>query len=135
MKKQHSVLEVLFPQVRAEVLRLLFAPPRKQRYVRELMQMSGLALSTIQQELRRLSALQLISSWSNRYHRFYRANRDHPLFRDLVHIVETSEKTPLLGRSAVHRQRKSRRRGRKQALPFAPDPATHWDLFSRRRKT
>jgi len=88
-KKQHSVLEVLFPQVRAEVLRLLFAPTRKEPYVRELMQMSGLALSTIQQELRRLAALQLISSWSNRYHRFYRANRDHPLFSDLVHIVET----------------------------------------------
>jgi len=132
-KKQHSVLEVLFPQVRAEVLRLLFAPPRKERYVRELMQMSGLALSTIQQELRRLAALQLINSRSNRYHRFYRANRDHALFFDLVHIVETSEKTPLLDRSAVHRQRKSRRRGRKKARPFAPDPATHWDLFSRHR--
>jgi predicted transcriptional regulator len=69
MKKQHTVLEVLFPQVRAEILRLLFTPPQKQRYVRELARMSGLTLSTVQEELRRLSALKLVKSWSNRFHR------------------------------------------------------------------
>ena len=100
MKKEHSILEVLFPQVRAEIVRLLFAPPQKERYVRELMSMSGLRLSTVQDELRKLNALQLVVSRSNRYHRFYRAPaaircRDHrqPVLR-VVHA-----KYPYGGRS------------------------------------
>src|SRR2546428_867671 len=104
MKKQHSVLEALFPQGRAEILRLLFAPPQKERYVRELMRMSGLTLCTVQDELRKLSALQLVTSRSNRYHRFYRANRDHSLFRAIAHIVETSDKTPRIEHDLLHRK-------------------------------
>jgi predicted transcriptional regulator len=105
MKKQRTVLEVLFSQVRAELLRLLFTPPHKERYVRELMRMSGLRLSTVQDELRKLSALQLVTSRSNRYHRFYRANPDHSLFR----------------------------RKKPRALPV--DRPMKWNLFSKRAKT
>jgi hypothetical protein len=94
MKKQRSVLEVLFPPARAEILRLPFVIPSRERYLRELMALSGLTLCSLQDELRKLSALRLVTSWSNGYHRFYRANRDHPIFRDVVHIVETSEKSP-----------------------------------------
>ena len=109
MKNQYTVLEVLFLRGRAELLRLLFARPQKEYYVRELMAASGLSLSAVQHALCKFSALQLVSSRSNRYHRFYRANRDHPLFPDLVHIVEVSEKTPRFERSVVHRRRKKRR--------------------------
>jgi len=135
MKKQHSVLEVLFPQVRAEILRLLFAPPQKERYVRELARMSGLTLSTVQEELRRLSALQLVSSRSNRFHRFYRANRQHPLFVDLMHIVEASERMPHLEHSAVHRLRNARPRRRNKGRPLPPDRPMKWNLFPRSRTT
>jgi hypothetical protein len=48
--------------------------------------LSGLALHTVQEELRKLSAVGLITSWSNGYHRFYRGNRDHPLFAPLRRI-------------------------------------------------
>ena len=44
MKAAPSVLDILFPKVRAEILRLLFSEPAQQRYVRELMVLSGLAL-------------------------------------------------------------------------------------------
>jgi hypothetical protein len=54
--------------------------------------MSGLALRTVQEELATLSALGLLTSWSNGYHRFYRANRDHPLFSHLLAIVQTSSR-------------------------------------------
>ncbi len=80
MKRPLTILEILFPRVRAEILRLLFSEPARQRYVRELMTMSGLALRTVQEELANLSAAGLITSWTNGYHRFYRANRDHKLF-------------------------------------------------------
>ena len=132
MKKQYTVLEVLFLRGRAELLRLLFASPQKEYYVRELMGASGLTLSAIQHGLRKFSALRLVTSRSNRYHRFYRANRDHPLFADLVHIVEISEKTPRFDRSAVHRQRNKRRPRKLAHLP--PDYPTNWHLFSKHRK-
>ena len=62
MKSELAVLDILFPRVRAELLRLLFAAPQKQRYVRELMRMSGLALSTVQDELRKLSAIRILKT-------------------------------------------------------------------------
>jgi len=111
MKKQRTVLEVLSPQVRAELLRLLFAAPQKEHYVRELMRMSGLRLSTVQDELRKLSALRLVTSRSNRYHRFYRANRNHSLFADLVHIVKNSEQASLISNSILYPTQSSGRRG------------------------
>src|SRR6266702_476291 len=94
LKKGRAILDVLFPTVRAELLRALFAVPQKQRYVRELRNLTGLALCTVQDELRKLSAIGLITTWSTGYHRYYRANRDHPLFTELVHIVEISERLP-----------------------------------------
>ena len=94
MKASSTLLDVLFPKVRAEILRLLFSEPARQRYVRELMAMSGLALRTVQEELATLTAAGLITSWSNGYHRFYRPNRDHPLFSALFRIVRMSAQLP-----------------------------------------
>ena len=134
MKKQRSVLEILFPPARAEILRLLFDRPPTELYVRELMGLSGLTLCAIQDELRKLTTLQLVTSWSNRYHRFYRANRSHQLFRHLLQIVENSEQTPRLSHYALHRQ-PARRPKRKKAGALPPDRPVRWDLFSMRRKT
>jgi hypothetical protein len=94
MKATLQALDLLFPKVRAEILRLLFSNATSQRYVRDLMTMSGLALSTVQEELATVSALGLVTSWSNGYHRFYRANRDHPLFPHLLAIVQMSARLP-----------------------------------------
>jgi hypothetical protein len=80
MKTQLEVLDLLFPKARAEILRLLFSGPKARRYVRELMLMSGPALRTVQEELATLTTIGLVVSWSNGYHRFYRANRAHPSF-------------------------------------------------------
>ena len=79
MKREVAVLDVLFPNVRATMLRLLFRTPPKQRYIRELMNLSGLALCTVQDELRKLSAVGLVTSWSNGYHRYYQASEQHPI--------------------------------------------------------
>jgi predicted transcriptional regulator len=100
---ERSVLEVLFPQVRARLLGLLFTAPPKERYVRELMGKSRLALHTVQDELRKLSAIGLVTSWSNGYHRFYRANRHHQLFPHLVRIVQVSAKLPNAKHEALRR--------------------------------
>jgi DNA-binding transcriptional ArsR family regulator len=107
MKAKLSALYLLFPKVRAEILRILLSKPRKQRYVRELMLMSGLALRTVQEELATLTVLGLVTSWSNGYHRFYRANRDHSLFPPLLAIVRESARLP---ESTVPAHRRKRRR-------------------------
>ena len=108
MKAPPAVLDILFPKVRAEILRLLFSDPTRQRYVRELMVMSRLALRTVQEELANLSAAGLLTSWSNGYHRFYRANRDHPLFSHLLRIVQTSARLPRVKKSPSRRRRDRR---------------------------
>lgn len=106
MNTKLPALDLLFPKVRAEILRLLFFDPKKQRYVRELTAMSGLALRTVQEELATLTAVGVITSWSNGYHRFYRANRAHPLFPSLLAIVQTSGR---LSHTTLPRHRQRRR--------------------------
>lgn len=80
-------MHALFPVVRAEVLQLLFTNPRQELYVRELSRLSFLSLQTVQDELAKLQAAQLILSRSNGYHRFYRANPKHPLYTTLRRMV------------------------------------------------
>ena len=109
MKAKLPALDFLFPKVRAEILRVLFSEPKKQRYVRELMVMSGLALRTVQEELATLTALGVVTSWSNGYHRFYRANRDHPLFAALLAIVRESARLPET-LAPAHRQHRRQKR-------------------------
>jgi hypothetical protein len=133
-----TALDVLFPRVRAELLRLLFLEPAQQRYVRELMNMSGLALHTIQDELRKLTAVGLIVTWSNGYHRFYRANQDHPLFGSLFHIVRGSAKLPLPKQRLLrqpHRRRPAKQRTGRRRVPLPKDWPGKWNLFSNRRRT
>ena len=132
------VLDVLFPEVRAKLLRLFFTTPPKERYVRELMNMSGLALHTVQDELRKLSAIGLLSSWSNGYHRFYRANRDHAMYPQLLRIVQLSETLPRTRPSALHRPRGRRApkgKSRRKPRPLPVDRPVNWNLFSRQAKT
>ena len=90
MKAQLEVLDSLFPKTRADILRLLFSGKKRQCYVRKLTILTGLALRTIQEELATMDAIGLVTSWSYGYHRFYRANRAHPLFANLCGIVQTS---------------------------------------------
>jgi predicted transcriptional regulator len=135
VKPGRAILDILFPEVRAKLLRLLFALPPKQRYVRELMCMSALALHTVQDELRKLSAIGLVTSWSNGYHRFYRANRAHPLFPELLRIVALSERLPLTKHSALRRQRQPRanRKSKGRRVPALPiDRLVKWHLFSKK---
>ncbi len=84
---QKTLLHGLFPVVRAEVLRLLFTNPGQELYVRELARLSFLTLQTVQDELAKLETAELISTRSNGYHRFYRANPKHPLYATLRRMV------------------------------------------------
>jgi hypothetical protein len=88
------LLHGLFPVVRAEVLRLLFTDRGNELYTRELARLSFLALRTVQDELAKLEAANLIVSRSNGYQRFYRANSKHPLYRTLRELVRKGTAQP-----------------------------------------
>jgi predicted nucleotidyltransferase len=82
-----KLLDVLFPQVRAEVLRLLFADESQELHLRELTRQSGLSLGTLQTEVEKLSAADLLLSRRDGNRRYFRANAVHPLFADLRQLV------------------------------------------------
>ena len=100
-----TLLHGLFPTVRAEVLRLLFTNPKQELYVRELARLSHLSLQTVQDELAKLEAAELISSRSNGYQRFYHVNAEHPLYVTLKNLVI---------RGALHRKPTARARGQRK---------------------
>ena len=139
VKSERAILRVLFPEVRAKLFQLLFSPPPEQYYVRELTNRTGLALHTVQDELRKLTAIGLLSSWSNGYHRFYRANRDHTLFRALTEIVQANARLPKTKHAALERPTRTRPRQKRtqgadgRRLPR--DLPIRWDLFSKRSQT
>ncbi len=133
-----ALLDVLFPRVRAEILRLLLSTPPKQYYVRELARMTGLALCTIQDELRKLSAVGIIVSSTRPQRRFYKANTDHPLFHELIRMVNLSERLPRTKHSVLYRKRKSSGRtkvARSKNIKLPPNRALNWRLFSRKKLT
>ena len=82
-----SLLTILFPQVRAEVLRLLFADADREVHVRDLERQSGLNVKTVQDELGKLTQADLVTNRRDGNRRYYRANASHPLFVDLQQIV------------------------------------------------
>ena len=82
-----SLLPILFPRVRAEVLRLLFADAARELHLRDLTRQSGLGLGTVQGELEKLSTADLVTSRRDGNRRYYRANASHPLFTNLQQLV------------------------------------------------
>ena len=82
-----SLLEILFPQVRAEVLRLLFAEEGRELHLRELTRQCGLSLGTLQTEVEKLRSADLLLSRRDGNRLYFRANAAHPLFPDLRQLV------------------------------------------------
>src|SRR5215217_2940804 len=79
------------PQSGQKCCRLLFMNRGQELYTRELARLSFLALRTVQDELAKLLAADLLVSRTNGYHRFYRANPKHPLYAALTEIVRIGE--------------------------------------------
>jgi len=126
VEHKSDALDLIFPTVRAKILRLLFARSSKRRYVSELSQLSGFALSTVQEELATLLAVGLLTSHTNGYHRFYVANSGHPLFPGLSDLVHKSARLPATDISQLRRvARKTGRRTKKSRRPRYPEPRSY----------
>lgn len=82
-----NVLHVIFPEVRAEIVRLLFADPEKELHLRELSRLSKLAIGTLQSEVKKLAEAELINARRDGNRLYYRANSAHPIFPELHRLA------------------------------------------------
>ena len=133
MKSPQTALGVLFPKAQAELLRWLCVHDNAGRYVRELSAVTGLALSTVQHELKKLQTLKLVTSWSNGYRRFYQINQRDHLAMALTRLVVFAEKIPVeraLG--ARGKRRGLRNKRRRRVLPIRADRLS-WGIFTRKK--
>jgi len=79
--------DILSSRARAEIFRLLFGACAHELHLRELERRSGLALGTVQQEVRKLEAMELLVSRRDGNRVYYSANTAHPLYGDIRSLV------------------------------------------------
>ncbi len=79
--------ELLSSRARAEVFRLFFGLSDTPLHLREIQRRAGLSLGTMQQELRKLKRLGLLSSRADGNRLSYQVNRGHPLYPEIHRLV------------------------------------------------
>ena len=79
--------DILSSRARAEIFRLLFGVSAQELHMRELERRSGLALGTVQQELKKLEGMELLVARKDGNRVYYSANTSHPLYQDIHSLV------------------------------------------------
>jgi len=79
--------DILSSRARAEIFRLLFGVSSQELHMRELERRSGLALGTVQQELKKLEGMELLVARKDGNRVYYSANTTHPLYEDIRSLV------------------------------------------------
>jgi DNA-binding transcriptional ArsR family regulator len=101
-----NTLAALFSsRVKAEVLRLLFGPAARELHLRELERQTKLSVSTVRQELKRLSHAGIVNIRRDGNRTYFSANKTHPVYsalRDLV--LKTGGLADVLRRALKHPQ-------------------------------
>lgn len=80
--------KLLTSNTRAEVMRILFNGQNKEHYLRDLEKLSYIKVNSLQKEVKYLSSLDLLKMRKDGNRIYYSANTEHPLYPDLVSIVE-----------------------------------------------
>src|SRR5438093_10435609 len=97
--------EVLASNVKAEVFRRLCGLDCGPLHLREIERRSGLAVATVQQELKRLTRLGVIEARPDGNRTYYVAREDHPLYPEIRGLVlKTSGLADLL-RDALKKEK------------------------------
>jgi predicted nucleotidyltransferase len=73
---------------RAEIMRILFDGMGNERYLREIEKMGQIGVNSIQKEIKHLLLMDLVKSRKDGNRIYYKANTQHPIYLDLVSIVE-----------------------------------------------
>lgn len=79
--------EILSSRIRSEIFRILFGVHDEALHLREIERRSGLAVGTVQGELKKLLNLDLIKKRRDGNRLYYQANKEHPLYPEIRNIV------------------------------------------------
>ena len=82
-----QLASALFGKTRRAVLALLLTHPQESFYLREIVRAAGLGQGSVQRELQRLTAAELLVRRRQGYQVFYQANRNSPIFKELKSLV------------------------------------------------
>ncbi len=97
--------QILSSRVRARIFGLLHDPGDQEYHLREIARRSGLALRTIQQDLKKLLKLDLVCARRDGNRLYFRANIDHPVFPEIQKLVQkTTGAIPLLRKALADRK-------------------------------
>ncbi len=79
--------EILSSNIRAEIFRNLFGVEKRSLHLREIERRTGFAVGTVQQEIKKLLRLDLITRIKDGNRSYYKANTDHPLYPEIRNLV------------------------------------------------
>jgi predicted nucleotidyltransferase len=77
----------LFPESRRAILGLLFSHPDEAFYLRQIVDLAGLAVGQTQRELKRLTVAGIIERSERGRHVYFRANEECPIYDELRGIM------------------------------------------------
>ena len=81
-------MAIFTSETRAEVLRLLFDGLGQEYYLRELERLTSTGIKSLQKEVKHLQSHELLKQRVDGNRTYYCANTEHPIFTDLVSMVE-----------------------------------------------
>ncbi len=79
--------EILSSRGRAEIFRMLFGVSDKPLHLRAIQRRSGLTIAPVQQEMRKLTRMELVTRRKDGNRVYYQANKSNPIYEDLHRIV------------------------------------------------
>jgi predicted nucleotidyltransferase len=79
--------EILSSNIRAEIFRNLFGVEKQSLHLREIERRTGFAVGTVQQEIKKLLRLDIITRIKDGNRSYYKANTDHRLYPDIRNLV------------------------------------------------
>ena len=82
-----SIAEALFTKTQQRVLGLLYGKPDKSFYTNEIVRMAAIGRGTVTRELEKLTSSGILNSSKEGNQQYYQANRDNPIFDELVAIA------------------------------------------------
>ena len=80
--------ELFTSNARAEVMRILFNGKAKEHYLREIEKNTDIQISSLQKEVKHLISIDLVKARKDGNRIYFKANIEHPIYSDLVSIVE-----------------------------------------------
>lgn len=84
----NSIGDALFTKTQQRLLALLYGQPEQSLYLNELVRLAQVGRGSVARELVKFTDSGLVTMTRQGNQNHYQANRDNPIFHELVHIVQ-----------------------------------------------